>query len=65
MRQVIREATAGHPKFNIEQALDNFWQEIACQHPEIKTGDCDPFIILELHHCATQAVNHWLNSNHS
>jgi hypothetical protein len=63
MKPVIRKATNGHPKFNIERALDKFWKEIARQHPEIKTGDCDPLIILELHHCAAQAVNHWLEVN--
>ena len=45
------------------KALDAFWDIIATQFPEAKTGDLSPLATMQLDSAAEKAVSEWVESN--
>lgn len=47
----------------VDKALDAFWDVVANEFPDAKTGDFPPDLHFEMQETMTKMVNHWLQVN--
>lgn len=63
MTRTITVAEQSSVRNVTHKAMGAFWEEVAINYPEFKTGDLDPVITQAFEVMATYAVHEWVEYN--